>query len=401
ELFIAPGNPGTGTVGQNIALNTGDFQAVATFCREKKVDMVVVGPEDPLVNGIYDFLKQDAELPGLIVVGPSAAGAQLEGSKAFAKAFMARHGIPTASYREFNRSNYNEGIQYLQQHKLPVVLKADGLAAGKGVVIAQTHEEALVTFEEMIQQSKFGSASEKVVVEEFLDGIEMSAFALTDGSSYVMLPEAKDYKRIGEGDTGPNTGGMGAISPVPFYNGDFRQKVIDKVVRPTIEGLSAEKIVYKGFVFFGLINVAGEPYVIEYNCRMGDPETEVVMPRLQSDLVQLFLDMSAGELGKTPVLMDERTATTVVLVSGGYPGDFERGKTISGMANLSGTDLMVFQAGIKEANGHLFTNGGRVAAVTSMGDSVQDAVAGALKSIDSISFEGMNFRKDIGYEFMN
>ncbi len=401
ELFIAPGNPGTGTVGQNIALNTGDFQAVATFCREKKVDMVVVGPEDPLVNGIYDFLKQDAELPGLIVVGPSAAGAQLEGSKAFAKAFMARHGIPTASYREFNRSNYDEGVQYLKQHKLPVVLKADGLAAGKGVVIAQTHDEALVTFDEMIQQSKFGSASEKVVVEEFLDGIEMSAFALTDGSSYVMLPEAKDYKRIGEGDTGLNTGGMGAISPVPFYNGDFRQKVIQKVVKPTIAGLYAEKIVYKGFVFFGLINVAGEPYVIEYNCRMGDPETEVVMPRLQSDLVQLFLDMSAGELGQTPVLMDERTATTVVLVSGGYPGDFERGKIISGLADLSGTNLMVFQAGIKEVNGALLTNGGRVAAVTSIGDSVQDAVAGALKSIDSITFEGMNFRKDIGYEFTN
>jgi phosphoribosylamine--glycine ligase len=363
--------------------------------------MVVVGPEDPLVNGIYDFLKEDAALAGLIVVGPSAAGAQLEGSKAFAKAFMARHGIPTASYREFNQGNYDEGVQYLRQHKLPIVLKADGLAAGKGVVIAQTHEEALVTFEEMLLQARFGSASEKVVVEEFLDGIEMSAFALTDGSSYVLLPEAKDYKRIGEGDTGPNTGGMGAISPVPFYTGDFRQKVIDKVVKPTIAGLSAEKIVYNGFVFFGLINVAGEPYVIEYNCRMGDPETEVVMPRLQSDLVQMFLDMSAGELGETPVLMDERTATTVVLVSGGYPGDFERGKLIAGMADLSGTNLMVFQAGIKEINGQLLTNGGRVAAVTSMGDSVQDAIAGALKGIDSVSFEGMNFRKDIGYEFMN
>ncbi|MEO0000431.1 MAG: hypothetical protein RL766_477, partial [Bacteroidota bacterium] len=240
ELFIAPGNPGTGEIGQNIAMNTGDFQVIATFCKEKRVDMVVVGPEDPLVNGIYDFLKQDAALAGLIVVGPSAAGAQLEGSKAFAKAFMARHGIPTASYREFNQGNYDEGVQYLRQHKLPIVLKADGLAAGKGVVIAQTHEEALVTFEEMLLQARFGSASEKVVVEEFLDGIEMSAFALTDGSSYVLLPEAKDYKRIGEGDTGPNTGGMGAISPVPFYTGDFRQKVIDKVVKPTIAGLSAE-----------------------------------------------------------------------------------------------------------------------------------------------------------------
>lgn len=401
ELFIAPGNPGTGEIGQNIALNTGDFQAIATFCKEKRVDMVVVGPEDPLVNGIYDFLKQDAELPGLIVVGPSAAGAQLEGSKAFAKAFMARHGIPTASYREFNQGNYEDGVQYLKMHKLPVVLKADGLAAGKGVVIAQTHEEALVTFEEMLLQARFGSASEKVVVEEFLDGIEMSAFALTDGNSYVMLPEAKDYKRIGEGDTGLNTGGMGAISPVPFYTGEFRQKVIEKVVKPTIAGLSAEKIVYEGFVFFGLINVAGEPYVIEYNCRMGDPETEVVMPRLQSDLVQLFLDMSVRDLGKTPVLMDERTTATVVLVSGGYPGDFERGKSIAGLEDLSGISSIVFQAGIKEINGQLVTNGGRVAAVTAFGDSVQDAVAGALKTIDSVSFDGMNFRKDIGYEFMN
>jgi phosphoribosylamine--glycine ligase len=401
ELFIAPGNPGTGEIGQNIAMNTGDFQAIATFCKEKRVDMVVVGPEDPLVNGIYDFLKQDAELPGLIVVGPSAAGAQLEGSKAFAKAFMARHGIPTASYREFNQGNYEDGVQYLKMHKLPVVLKADGLAAGKGVVIAQTHEEALVTFEEMLLQARFGSASEKVVVEEFLDGIEMSAFALTDGNSYVMLPEAKDYKRIGEGDTGLNTGGMGAISPVPFYTGEFRQKVIEKVVKPTIAGLSAEKIVYEGFVFFGLINVAGEPYVIEYNCRMGDPETEVVMPRLQSDLVQLFLDMSVRDLGKTPVLMDERTTATVVLVSGGYPGDFERGKSIAGLEDLSGISSIVFQAGIKEINGQLVTNGGRVAAVTAFGDSVQDAVAGALKTIDSVSFDGMNFRKDIGYEFMN
>jgi phosphoribosylamine--glycine ligase len=401
KLYIAPGNPGTGQIGQNITLNTGDFQAIATFCKENRVDMVVVGPEDPLVNGIYDFLKQDAELAELTIVGPSAAGAQLEGSKAFAKAFMARHGIPTASYREFNQGNYEDGVQYLKAHKLPVVLKADGLAAGKGVVIAQTHEEALVTFEEMILQARFGSASEKVVVEEFLDGIEMSAFALTDGRSYVMLPEAKDYKRIGEGDTGPNTGGMGAISPVPFYNGEFRQKVIEKVIKPTIAGLSAEKIVYEGFVFFGLINVAGEPYVIEYNCRMGDPETEVVMPRLQSDLLQLFLDMSAGNLGKTPVLMDERTAATVVLVSGGYPGDFERGKSIAGLADLTGISSIVFQAGIKEINGQLVTNGGRVAAITALGDSVQGAVAGALKTIDSVSFDGMNFRKDIGYEFMN
>lgn len=401
KLFIAPGNPGTGKVGENVALNPADFNAVAKFCKDNKVEMVVVGPEDPLVNGIYDFLKLDAGLNGLIVVGPSAAGAQLEGSKAFAKSFMERHGIPTAAYREFNRGNYEEGVAYLKEHKLPIVLKADGLAAGKGVVIAQSHREALETFEDMIQQSRFGVASEKVVVEEFLDGIEMSAFALTDGVSYVLLPEAKDYKRIGEGDTGLNTGGMGAISPVPFYNGAFREKVIEQVVKPTIAGLNSENIVYKGFVFFGLINVQGEPFVIEYNCRMGDPETEVVMPRLQTDLVQLFKDMAAQQLGKTPVVIEAECATTVVLVSGGYPGDFERGKIISGLEADYGSKTLVFHAGIREVDGQLVTNGGRVAAVTSMGESVKDAVSASMEAIKSISFAGMNFRKDIGYEFMN
>lgn len=400
QLFIAPGNPGTGLIGQNIPLNPGDFQEVARFCLEKQIGMVVVGPEEPLVNGIHDYLRQVEGLEGMAVIGPSAAGARLEGSKAFAKAFMARHGIPTAAYREFNRENYEEGLEYLKHHVLPVVLKADGLAAGKGVVIAQTHAEALSVFEEMIQYARFGAASEKVVVEEFLNGIEMSAFALTDGKKFVLLPEAKDYKRIGEGDTGPNTGGMGAISPVPFYTGDFAQKVISKVVKPTIDGLSAEQIVYHGFVFFGLINVGGEPYVIEYNCRMGDPETEVVLPRLHTDLVQLFMDVSSGNLGQTPVVMHEQTAATIVLVSGGYPGDFEKNKHIKGIDKMPENGGLVFQAGIKASEGGLVTSGGRVAAVTSMGNDVRDAVGGALCLISSISFEGMNFRKDIGYEFL-
>jgi phosphoribosylamine--glycine ligase len=401
RLFIAPGNPGTGLIGQNVSLNLGDFSEVASFCLENQVGMVVVGPEEPLVNGICDYLKAVGGLKDMIIIGPSAAGAKLEGSKAFAKAFMARHGIPTAAYREFNKENFEEGLDYLKQHTLPVVLKADGLAAGKGVVIAQTHDEALSVFEEMIQHARFGAASEKVVVEEFLDGIEMSAFALTDGQHFVMLPEAKDYKRIGEGDTGLNTGGMGAISPVPFFTGEFAQKVMQKVVQPTIKGLSAEQIIYHGFVFFGLINVKGEPFVIEYNCRMGDPETEVVLPRLQTDLVQLFLDLSSGNLGLTPILIDDRAAATVVLVSGGYPADFERGKAIKGAEIMCEKETLVFQAGIKASAGKLVTNGGRVAAVTAFGSSIKGAVSGALDRIGTISFEGMNFRRDIGYEFMD
>jgi phosphoribosylamine--glycine ligase len=399
RLFIAPGNPGTSAYGQNIPLNLTDFAAIASFCREESIGMVVVGPEDPLVNGIYDYLKADSGIPGLVVVGPSAEGARLEGSKAFAKAFMQRHNIPTASYREFNRENYQEGVEYLLSHALPIVLKADGLAAGKGVVIAQTHEEALATFEEMIQHARFGAAGEKVVIEQFLTGVEMSAFALTDGKSFVMLPEAKDYKRIGEGDTGPNTGGMGAVSPVPFFSDAFRDKVMEKVVKPTIAGLQSEGIVYEGFVFFGLINVAGEPFVIEYNCRMGDPETEVVMPRLHSDLVQHFLEMAKGELGKTPIVIDHRAAATVVLVSGGYPGDFDKGKRIAGLERDLGDRVIVFQAGIKSQDGELYSNGGRVAAITAYGETIKEAVSSSLQAIEGISFENMNFRKDIGYEF--
>lgn len=401
QLYIAPGNPGTASCGQNIAIGVNDFNALANFCKEKHVELVVVGPEDPLVNGIYDFFKKDPTLAHIVVVGPSAQAAQLEGSKAFAKAFMERNNIPTAAYREFTKDNYEDGVVYLKNHGLPVVLKADGLAAGKGVVIAQSTEEALSTFEDMLQAARFGKASERVVVEQFLTGVELSVFALTDGKDYVLLPEAKDYKRIGEGDKGPNTGGMGAVSPVPFADTAFMNKVIQKVVKPTIDGLHKEGLVYKGFVFFGLINVGGEPYVIEYNCRMGDPETEVVMPRLQSDLVELFLKMEKGELDAAKVLFDERAAATVVLVSGGYPGDFEKGKMISGLTSTFGEQTKPFFAGISADGEALVTSGGRVAAITSYGKNISEAVASSIAAIDKIEFAGMAFRRDIGYEFKN
>lgn len=401
QLYIAPGNPGTAKCGENVAIGVNDFAALADFCTEKLVEMLVVGPEDPLVNGVYDFFKNDPALSHIAVVGPSAKAAQLEGSKAFAKAFMDRNGIPTAQYKEFTKENYAEGIAYLQAHSLPVVLKADGLAAGKGVVIAQTTEEAIATFEDMIQEARFGKASERVVVEQFLTGVELSVFALTDGKHYVLLPEAKDYKRIGEGDEGPNTGGMGAVSPVPFADSAFMEKVVQQVVKPTIDGLYKEGLVYKGFVFFGLINVGGEPFVIEYNCRMGDPETEVVMPRLSSDFVELMLKMENGTLEGAHVQIDERAAATVVLVSGGYPGDFVKGKKISGLTATYNENTQIFYAGISAKNDALETSGGRVAAVTSYGKSIADAVTSSIVAIEKIEFEGMAFRRDIGYEFKN
>ena len=400
QLFIAPGNPGTAQHGLNVDIQPNDFKALGRFCIEKDVKMVVVGPEDPLVNGIYDFFKAESSLSNIIVVGPSAKAAQLEGSKAFAKAFMQRHQIPTASYREFSNQNYEEGIEYLKSHTLPIVLKADGLAAGKGVVIAETHEEALEHFKDMIQMSRFGKASERVVVESFLSGVELSVFALTNGREFVILPEAKDYKRIGEGDKGPNTGGMGAISPVPFADKVFMQKVLDKVVRPTIKGINQEGLIYHGFVFFGLIKVNDEPYVIEYNCRMGDPETEVVMPRLTSDLVEMFIAMEEGRLAQYEVTVDPRAAATVVLVSGGYPEAFEKGKSIDGLALANNDNTLVFHAGIIEREGVLISNGGRVAAVTSFGTTIKEAVAISLVKIKNIHFDKMTYRKDIGYEFL-
>jgi phosphoribosylamine--glycine ligase len=338
-------------------------------------------------------------LKHLIIVGPSAEAAQLEGSKAYAKAFMERHGIPTAAYKEFTKENFEEGKAYIQQHSLPVVLKADGLAAGKGVVIANSHEEALTTFEEMILDAKFGEASARVVIEQFLKGVELSVFALTDGHAYVLLPEAKDYKRIGEGDTGLNTGGMGAVSPVPFAEGAFMQKVMEKVVKPTIAGLSSEKLVYNGFVFFGLINVDGEPFVIEYNCRMGDPETEVVMPRLTTDLVELFIAMGNHTLGAQKIAFHEKAAATVVLVSGGYPESFEKGKVISGLDAPVSENTIIFHAGVKQSGEQLLTNGGRVLAVTSYGNDISNAVETSVAAIQQIQYDQKYFRSDIGYEF--
>lgn len=397
ELFVAPGNAGTGQYGTNLNIPVGDFEAIKEACLQGNIDILIPGPEDPLVSGIYDFFKNDDQLKHIIVAGPSKEGAQLEGSKAFSKKFMQRHNIPTAGYQEFTEANYEEGVAYIKQQNTPIVLKADGLAAGKGVVIAQSIEEALTSFEHMIKDAQFGDASKKVVIEEFLSGVELSVFVLTDGSGYVMLPQAKDYKRIGEGDTGPNTGGMGAISPVPFADDAFMAKIKEQIVDPTIKGLKEENITYQGFVFFGLINVAGNPYVIEYNCRMGDPETEVVIPRLKSDLVEMILKMNEGKLNEYTVEHDERAACTVMLVSEGYPGSYAKGKVMTGFENVEGSTL--FHAGTTHKNGDTVTSGGRVIAITSYGNTIQDALAASYKNAEKVQFEGKTYRSDIGYEF--
>lgn len=399
QLYIAPGNAGTALCGTNINMSVTDFDAIKQFVLDKQIGMVLVGPEEPLVKGIVDLFRKDAALQQVAIIGPSQYGAQLEGSKAFAKKFMMRHNIPTAKYREFDTTNYEEGIPYLQQHSLPIVLKADGLAAGKGVLICHSHVEAMAEFELMLQQSKFGDAGKKVVVEEFLDGIELSVFVVTDGKHYVLLPEAKDYKRIGEGDTGLNTGGMGAVSPVPFADDAFMKKVIDKVVEPTIKGIAQEKIDYKGFVFVGLIKVGEEPLVIEYNCRMGDPETEVVMPRLKTDLVDLLLATAQGTLDTIKVEKDHRAACTVMAVSGGYPGSYEKGFPIEGLDKPLPADSIVFHAGTTPKEHEVVTSGGRVLCVTSYDDTISGAVRKSRKVLQQISFEDMYYRKDIGYEF--
>jgi phosphoribosylamine---glycine ligase len=399
KLFIVPGNPGTAECGENVNISVNDFTGIQSICLREHIQLVVVGPEEPLVKGIYDFFQSDAALKHVALIGPSREAAQLEGSKAYAKAFMQRYGIPTAAYRAFDQSNYEEGVRYLHRHSLPIVLKADGLAAGKGVIICQNHVEAMAEFELMIQQSKFGAAGQKVVVEEFLEGIELSVFVLTDGKDYVLLPEAKDYKRIAEGDKGLNTGGMGAVSPVPFADADFMEKVRTRIIRPTVDGIHREGLQYKGFIFFGLIKVKNEPYVIEYNCRMGDPETEVVIPRFNSDLVELLMAASQDKLAGKRVEIDPRPAATVVAVSGGYPGNYEIGFEIDGLDIINEDNTIVFHAGTAQEGRKLVTQGGRVLAVTSFGVTVRKAAQRSLKILEFIDFKGIYYRKDIGYEF--
>jgi len=407
QLYIAPGNGGTGEFGTNIPLSLSDFEAIERFVRSNAIGMVVVGPEDPLVNGLVDYLNKAHQTAAftnewLGVIGPSGYAAQLEGSKAFAKAFMLRQHIPTAAYEEFTADNYDIGKAYLHQHSLPIVLKADGLAAGKGVVICETHEEALQAFEEMILHKQFGDASAKVVVEQFLAGIEVSVFVLTNGKEYQVIGHAKDYKRIGEGDTGANTGGMGCVSPVPFMDEAFMLKIKERIIEPTINGFYKEGFDYKGFVFFGLIKVVDEPYVIEYNCRMGDPETEVVLPLLKNDLVQLFVDTLTGWLANATIEIKEGAAATVMAVSGGYPGSYQKHLEINLNKNLLGDPgMLVFHAGTKLLeNGTLVTNGGRVIAVTTLDRDIESAAAKSKAIIDQVSFEGKYYRRDIGYEFV-
>lgn len=396
SLWLAPGNGGTAEIAQNIDLNPSDFPKLKAFVQKESIHMIVVGPEVPLVEGIYDFFQADESLQKVMVIGPSKKGALLEGSKSFAKYFMQRHQIPTAAFNEFTAANLEEGLQFIENNKAPFVLKADGLAAGKGVVITASKEEAKETLREMISDAKFGEASSKVIIEQFLKGIEFSVFVLSDGSDYVLLPNAKDYKRIGEGDVGLNTGGMGAISPVPFVDDALMSKVKKLVIDPTIKGLKEEEIVYKGFIYVGLILVDNEPFVIEYNCRMGDPETEIVMPRLESDLVDLLMKCNQGKLKGQNIVHSKLHGATVILASGGYPEAYEKGKTIVLPENQN---TLTFHAGTKKEGDKLSTNGGRVIAVSALGLSLKEALEKANKQANAITFEGKYFRKDIGYEF--
>ncbi|MEI6060919.1 MAG: phosphoribosylamine--glycine ligase [Bacteroidota bacterium] len=398
HLFIAPGNAGTHSLGTNVDMNGNDFENVRNFVLQHQVDLVVVGPEEPLVRGIHDFFLNDEQLKNIPVIGPRKAGAELEGSKDFAKQFMIRHGIPTAAYQTFTKETLNEGLLFLEGLNAPYVLKADGLAAGKGVVICKTIEEAGAELTDMLSNHKFGKASEMVVIEEFLDGIELSAFAITNGREYLVLPEAKDYKRIGEGDTGPNTGGMGSVSPVPFADSVFKLKVEERIIKPTVEGLLKDGIPYQGFLFFGLMNVKGNPFVIEYNVRLGDPETESVLPRIKNDLLDIFLTTAYGGLSAISIETEEHTAATVMIVSGGYPGEYSKGKMIRGLAAVDKS--LVFHAGTERGKDSILTSGGRVIAVTSLAADIQAAVNQSMESAALIEFEAAYFRKDIGKDLM-
>ncbi|MDO6851989.1 phosphoribosylamine--glycine ligase [Cellulophaga lytica] len=396
KLFVAPGNAGTAAIAKNIPIGVNDFQAIKEVVITEQIHLVVVGPEDPLVNGVHDFFLNDIDLKNIPVIGPQKAAATLEGSKDFAKEFMMRHNIPTAAYKSFTADTLAEGQAFLETLKAPYVLKADGLAAGKGVLILQDLEEAKKELASMLVDSKFGDASTTVVIEEFLDGIELSVFVLTDGKNFKVLPTAKDYKRIGEGDTGLNTGGMGAISPVPFASEEFMSKIHNQIVKPTVEGLAKDNLPYKGFIFIGLIKVDNEPKVIEYNVRLGDPETEVVLPRLQNDLVEVFEAVGNQTLDAIDIKIDERTATTVMTVSGGYPEAYEKGKEITGLDAVDGS--IVFHAGTKLDGNKVVTNGGRVMAVTSFGANFKEALAQSYKNVEKLHFDKINYRKDLGFD---
>ncbi len=399
RLFVAPGNAGTARVAENVSIGSNDFHQLGKFCRDNSIELLVVGPEAPLVNGIRDYFESDPWLKDILIVGPGKTGAQLEGSKDFSKQFMLRNNIPTAKAQAFSEQDIEQAFDYIATCKPPIVLKADGLAAGKGVIISLSQAEAKAVIKDMLVNKKFGEASSKVLIEEFLSGIELSVFVLTDGKDYIILPEAKDYKRIGDGDTGPNTGGMGAVSPVVFATPAFMQKVEEQVVIPTIAGLNREAISYKGFIFVGLMNVGGNPFVIEYNARMGDPETQAVMTRIQSDLVDLLLATARGELKNQKIDIDSRHAVTVALVSGGYPGDYKKGNAITGLD--SEKNDLIFHAGTKQTNGSIVTDGGRVLAVTGRGNSLKEARDAAYSIVSRIKWDGLYFRKDIGTDLMN